>query len=192
VGRDLLVRGVATIGFGDLHGISIWVDSWPGQPPLRPEQGNWEFLLGLRFQIGRFFDPGFVFFALLVLFLFLGLRLLLRREWLAVAAVLAIQAGIEAFGASPRASLTTTMISLAIGTMWWSITLFVTVRFGLLATAFFLFVGELTRVPANWGLTGWQSSPSWTAIVIVTAVTVYGFHTALAGRSLFRDDLLEG
>jgi hypothetical protein len=41
------------------------------------------------------------------------------------------------------------------------------------------------------GFSGWQSEASWTAIFIITAVAVYGFHTALAGRSLFRDELLQ-
>jgi predicted Ser/Thr protein kinase len=195
VGRDLLVGGVAAIGMWVFNGVAIWVNSWLGQPPFTPYQGqrevHWEFLLGLRFQIGSFFDPGFVFFALLVLFLLLGLRLLLRREWLAVAAVLAIQMMIDAFGASPNAPLASTIVDVLSGTMVWSIFLFVTARFGLLALAFLLFFGNLVRAPAFWGLTGWQSGPSWTAVLIVTVVTAYGFHTALAGRPLFKDELLE-
>jgi hypothetical protein len=153
---------------------------------------GYDLLFGLRYQLGKFLDPGFLFFALLVLFLLLGLRLLLRRGWLAIAAVLLIQIAVDAISRSPEESLAGAAINVLQGTIFWAIMLLVTVRFGLLAIAFYLFLGVMIGTPATWGLTGWQSSPSWTAILILAVVTGYGFHTALAGRSLFRDELLDG
>jgi len=191
VGRDLLVGGVAAIGIAFFDHLKIWVNSWLGQPPASPNSWGWELLLGPRFQIGRFFDPSFVFFALVILFFFLGLRLLLRREWLAVAVVLTLFAALDSATGSPNTSNVDTIISVASSIIWWSTVLFVTIRFGLLAIAFLWFFANLVQTPASWGLTGWQSGPSWTAIVIVAAIAAYGFHTALAGRSLFRDDLLD-
>jgi serine/threonine-protein kinase len=191
VGRDLLVGCVAAIGMGGFQAVAFWVHSWLGQPPFTPRQENWELLLGLRFQIGYLFDPGSVFFAMLVLFLLLGLRLLLRREWLAIAAVLAIQIVINAFGAPTNAALASTIVDVTSATMMWLIYLLVAIRFGLLALVFVSFFLNMVQTPAFWGLTGWQSGPSWTAILFITAITVYGFHTALAGRPLFRDELQE-
>lgn len=192
VGRDLLVGGVAAVGPAAFDGAKYWVNSLLSRPLPAPNSGNWEFLLGLRFQIGTFFDPGFVFFALLILFLILSLRLLLRKQWLTVAAVLALFAALDFVGGSPNRSLFDRIISVVSGMIWWSTGLFVAIRFGLLALAFQWFFGFLVGTPAFWGLTGWQSGPSWTAILIVAGITVYGFHTALAGRSLFRDELLDG
>lgn len=191
VGRDLLVGGVAAVGMTALDGVRIWVNSLLGQPPSAPGSGNWLYLLGLRFQIGGAFDPSYVFFALLILFLFLGLRLLLRREWLAVVAVLVLAAVLDTASAPSNSPPASTFVNVITGTIWWSIALLVTVRFGLLAIAFLMFFQSLVTTPASWGLTGWQSGPSWTAIIIVTAIVAYGFHTALGGRSLFRDDLLD-
>ncbi len=192
VGRDLLVGGVAAVVPSAFDGTKYWANSMLGQPLPAPGYGSWEFLLGLRFQIGSVFDPKFVFFALLVLFLILSLRLLLRKEWLAVAAVLALFATLDLVGGSSNTPLITRIINVVSGIIWWSTGLFVAIRFGLLALAFQFFFGNLVSTPSFWGLTGWQSGPSWTAILIVTGVTAYGFHTALAGRSLFRDELLDG
>lgn len=192
IGRDILVGGVAVIGTSVVSGVAIWINSLLGQPPSTPYAWDWQFLQGLRFQIGRFFDPRSVFFALLILFLLLGLRLLLRREWLAIAAVLALNAGMGVVRASPSTSLASTIVDGASELIWMSIVLLVTVRFGLLALTFLWFFERVVPLPAYFGLTGWQSGPSWTTIIIVTAITAYGFHTALAGRSLMRDELLDG
>lgn len=192
VGRDLMVGGVAAIGLTTLEGAKFWVNSLLGQPPFTPNSGNWQYLLGFRYQIGAIFDPSYVFIALLILFLFLGLRLLLRRKWLAVAAVLVLFAVLDTTSASPGTSLASNIVNVVTGMIWWSIMLLVTVRFGLLAVAFLTFFANVVQTPASWGLTGWQSVPSWTAILIVAGITAYGFHAALGGQSLFRDELLEG
>ncbi|MBI1826966.1 MAG: serine/threonine protein kinase [Planctomycetes bacterium] len=191
VGRDILVGGVGALGQLANEGVAIWMNSLLGLPPFTPDQRNWEFLLGLRFQIGAFFDPVFVFFPLAILFLLLRLRLLLRREWLTIAVVLALEAGLTVASAPGDQPLASTIIWAVMRMMVVAIGLLVILRFGLLAFAFLFFFGNLIEAPAFWGLTGWQSGPSWTAILIVTAITVYGFHTALAGRSLFRDELME-
>lgn len=192
VGRDVLVGGVAAVATGLVLSIRDWGNALLGQPPLPPQPANWEYLSGLRFQIGSFFAPAFVFFALLILFLLLGLRLLLRREWLAVATVLAIQAGISASDTPPGIPLASVIVHVSAGTFAWAILLLVTVRFGLLAASLTWFFATLSDTLTVWGLTGWQSGPSWTAIFIVTAITAYGFHAALGGRSLMREDLLDG
>ena len=84
-----------------------------------------------------------------------------------------------------------TLVHVLFGTLIWSVFLLVPLRFGLLAAVFFWFFEWVLGTPAMCGLTGWQSEASWTAILFIAAVTVYGFHTALAGRALFKDELLE-
>lgn len=76
------------------------------------------------------------------------------------------------------------------GTPAWSVFLLVPLRYGLLASVFFwFFSGQIVGLPMMFGLSGWQSEASWTAIIFITVVAVYGFHTALAGRPIFRDEL---
>ena len=139
----------------------------------------------------RLLDVGFVFFALLVLFLLLGLRLMLRKEWLAFAAVVALWAGIAVFRASVDESVTTTVIRVVFDTLDWCIIVLLPLRFGFLSLVFFFMFDDMIRLPAECGLSGWPSGASWTAMLFLTAVTVYGFRTALAGRPLFRDELLQ-
>lgn len=191
VGRDILVGGVAIVAGGLVSVLLNWSYLLVQQPPKLATPWGYELLFGMRFQIGKFLDPGFVFFALFVLFLLLGLRLLLRRAWMAIAAILLIQVTIGSISASSDEPIISTVVSVLEGTIFWAIMLLVTVRFGLLAIAVYLFLGQIITVPANWGLTGWQSSPAWTALLILVIVIGYGFHTALGGRSLFRDELLD-
>jgi hypothetical protein len=194
VGRDLLVGGVAGLAVAALWVFSPTVVGWLGEPPGLDSQGHniWQLQSGMRFQIGHFFDPGFVFLTLLILFLLHGLRMLLRREWMAFVAVMLVPIVLTGFGRWHDTSLKGVILFAMIQAMVWSVFLFVILRFGLLALAFALFFQMLEVVPAGWGLAGWQSGPSWTAIIIGAAIGAYGFHTALAGRSLFRDELLDG
>ncbi len=190
VGRDILMGGVFALGFHIVGCIEIWLRTWLGLPPSTPLIWSWNMLLDLRFQVGEFFDPRFVFFALLILFLFLGLRLLLRKDWLALAAVFLLSAGLEFVGSADQ-PVAATIIRVILSTIETSILVLVPLRFGLLASAFFFFFLYPVLTLVMCGLSGWQSEASWTAILFITAVTVYGFHTALAGRSLFKDELLE-
>ncbi len=193
VGRDILVGSVFAIGVAFVPPIqrSVWLAL--GQTLPLPGFWNWELFLGPRFQIGWFLEGSCVFFALFILFLFLGLRLLLRKEWLAFLAVFGL-AAVQTFLAGARAdeSLTMTLLSVVFDSLFWIAIALLLVRYGLLALVFYLwFFFSILEIPASCGLSGWQSEASWTAILFITAVTVYGFHTAMAGRSIFRDDLLE-
>ena len=192
VGRDVLAGGVFALGLSFLPSIQRWVWHAFGQAVAEPLLWDWNLFLGPRFQIGLFLEASAVFFALLILFLFLGLRLLLRREWLALLAVIGLGA-VQSFANAPADEpLAMTLLSAVFDSLFWIAIAQVLVRYGLLALVFFLwfFFGPL-QIPALCGLTGWQSEPSWTAIIIVTAVTAYAFHIALGNRSLFRDELLE-
>jgi len=192
VGRDVLAGGVFALGLSFVPSIHRWVWHALGQAVPQPAFWNWNLFLGPRFQIGQFLEVSAVFFALLILFLFLGLRLLLRREWLAFLAVIGLAAVLTFANAPADEPLAMTLLSVVFDALFWIVIALVLVRYGLLALVFLLwfFFGPLA-IPAMFGLSGWQSEASWTAILFITAVTVYGFHTALAGRSLFRDDLLQ-
>ena len=191
VGRDILVAGVAVVVADFASVLCKWSYLLFRQPPRLDTHWGYQMLFGLRYQVGQFLDPGFVFFALFILFLVLGLRLLLRRGWMAIAAVLLIQIAVGCVSISPEAPLASEVVGILQWTIVWAIMLLVTVRFGLLAIVLYLFLGGLVNAPSTWGLSGWQSAPSWTALLILAVVVAFGFHTALAGRSLFRDELLE-
>ena len=85
-----------------------------------------------------------------------------------------------------------TLVNVVFDSLFWFAIVLVLVRYGLLALVCFWLFMNILIIPAMCGLSGWQSEASWTAILFITALTVYGFHTALAGRPLFRDELLDG
>ncbi len=148
--------------------------------------------IGNRIQIGQILDGSdFVFPAMLFLFLLLGLRLLLRRDWLAFLALIGLMAVLKFVSAPADESLAMKLLEVVFDSFLWVSVVLVLVRYGLLALVFFWFFVNLLNIPASCGLSGWQSEASWTAILFITAITVYGFHTALAGRPLFRDELLQ-
>ncbi len=191
VGRDVLIGGVFALVPPFLDLADIWGHVLLGQPPAGPRFPRWDGLLGLRFQIGQILDTRFVFFALLVFFLLLGLRLILRKGWLAIVAVFLLQSVVSYVGRSGDDSTALVILHLVIVSLMWCVFVFVPLRFGLLALVSCFFFGNLLRDPSLFGLSGWPSQTSWTAIIFTTAVALYAFQTALAGRALLHDDLLE-
>ena len=72
------------------------------------------------------------------------------------------------------------------------IILAVLLRFGVLTLVVFFFVVGLTMdFPLTYDFNVWYFRSSLVPVVAIVSLAAYGFHTALAGRSLFKDDLLE-
>ncbi len=191
VGRDILMGGVFTVGVAFLQASQSWVRLALGQPLPQPRFWSWELLLGPRFQIGQILDGTFVFIAMVFLVLLLGLRLLLRRDWLAFMVFIGLMPVLNFVGAPADEALAMKLLKVVFDSFFLVAIVLVLVRYGLLALVYFCFFVVVLGIPAMFGLSGWQSEASWTAIIFITALTVYGFHTALAGRPLFRDELLQ-
>jgi hypothetical protein len=67
------------------------------------------------------------------------------------------------------------------------------VRFGVLAfAAFVLTQGMLFVFPATTDLTTWYAGTTLFVYTVVLVLAGYAFHTAVAGRPLFKSDLFEG
>ena len=125
--------------------------------------------------------------GLSLVFLFFVLRVLLRRRWLATAIFVLLFIGLPAsnglghpaiwalFGVPLALLLTTGLL-----------------RFGALPLAMTFFLsGLLSAMPLTTDLAAWYSGPTVLAIAIVLAQTAYAFHTAVAGRPLFKAGFLE-
>ena len=120
------------------------------------------------------------------LFLLLLLRVLLRRQWLAVTVAL-LFAVVTALPDSSNPMIFFVFLSVAFGTF-----LFVLIRFGLLAPVFW---GVYMWLPGFVVLTldtsAWYAGRSWFTLVLFAAIAGYGFWISLAGRPLLRTDVLE-
>ncbi len=137
-----------------------------------------EILSTLIWQIGD---------ALFVVFLLILLRVLLRRQWLAIAVVIILFGGVGTFlfsGHPVIGALLTVLFILPFvaGTLW----------FGILPVIVACFVSFLLgEIPLTTDLSTWYAGTTVSAVAIVLALTAYAFHTAVAGRPLFKAGFLE-
>jgi hypothetical protein len=65
---------------------------------------------------------------------------------------------------------------------------FLTVRFGVLATIVCIFVGEmLFDMPINGDFSSWKATPTLMSFAVVIGLAIHGFRSATAGRPLLGD-----
>jgi uncharacterized membrane protein len=68
----------------------------------------------------------------------------------------------------------------------WGVSLFVLVRFGLLATAAgAMFASVLQWFPITTQLSAWYSGIGLTGLALLLGLTAYAFHSSLGGQPLF-------
>ena len=73
----------------------------------------------------------------------------------------------------------------------WAPYLYILIRFGILAAVFYNLFWSLPFVfPLTSDLSVWYAASSMIIFIAITALTVYAFSIARAGRPLLRDDLL--
>jgi hypothetical protein len=122
---------------------------------------------------------------MLLTFVLMLLRVVLRRQWLAAAAFVLLGAS-AAFGDAHPAIRAVSEISF--------FTLFAAtlLRFGgLLPTIVCLFVGNTLGGFPFADFSTWYASTTVFVLVVVLALTAYAFKTGVAGRPLFKAGFLE-
>jgi len=121
----------------------------------------------------------------IVLLIFL-LRVVLRRQWLMAAVFIALFVGLGAV--SNGGHLATALL----GALAFSLVLVGLLRFGVLPVVVLFFVAMSPQsLPLTTDLSAWYSGSAVFSIAIVLALTAYAFHTAVAGRPLFKAGFLE-
>ena len=120
-----------------------------------------------------------------VLLIFL-LRVVLRRQWLMATVFIALFVGLNAasIDGHPAGALLEALAA--------SLLLAGLLRFGVLPVVVMWFVFlSLHSSPLTTDLSAWYSGGTVFAVAIVLALTAYAFHTAVAGRPLFKAGFLE-
>jgi hypothetical protein len=188
VGRDVLI-GVA-LGLG----VTLWLaldrfaEAWFGklQPkPLMPFLGA---LPGARFATGQLLGILIqdLAFALAVFLLFFLLRLLLRRDWMAMAAFVLIFVAIQALPSNYPVT-DAVFAAVAYGGL-----IFILKRFGLIPLTVFFFVNSaFGSLPITTHLSAWYALPTFLAVALILALAIYGFQVSLAGRPIFSGAALD-
>jgi serine/threonine-protein kinase len=186
VGGNLLIGaafGVATAAVFLVHNLVLDVDrSMGGTLDLKA-------VLDVRHMTSLFLGTllDYIGTALGCVFFFFLLRVLLRNQWLASAGVtilLTLVSGIY--------SVNHPVISAALNLVPAALVIFITIRFGLLAMiASFFTTTMLIQFPVTTDFSTWYAGSTIFAFAVVLALTVFAFHTAVAGRPLFKAGFLE-
>jgi serine/threonine-protein kinase len=187
IGKDILVGAAFGVATGLLFYLWQELPGLLGMPPRGPA------LLPLQlFDGARGMGEAIITistFALIagfsILFVFLLLTILLRREWLAVALLwLCLTALWTLPGEYP-------VIDLAVSALTSTVFLFVLLRYGLLMLMVMAIFTTLTNYPYSTNLSAWYATNSLIVLGLGCALALYGFYTSLAGQKLFRGGFLQ-
>jgi predicted Ser/Thr protein kinase len=190
IGRDILagfifasVNAAANLIARDVAGRP------PGPERLRPElldslSGVGPALSGIATFAAGAPQVVMAFFTLLLI-----CRILLRRNWAAIAGAVVLFGLLFSLQGISESGLAAAAVTGVIGAASLA---YVGLRFGFLAAMTGGFVIQvMLLVPWTTDLSAWFSDRMLIAAVILGALLVYGFTNALGGRSIFRDPILE-
>ncbi|MBV8856896.1 MAG: serine/threonine protein kinase [Acidobacteria bacterium] len=186
VGRDLLVGALAGCAIILLTFGRAIAAPWLGAPPPRPDAIFMRGLLGMQYTFGSTAAQALnsLLFASVLMFLLLLLTIITRREWVGVALLWVLVSGFF-FGSGNVA------LDVAFGGVAAAATLFVLLRFGMLAlvfTEFFLLF--FSTYPLTTDFNAWYAGLAAFGAAVGVALILYGLKTSLAGQPLLRHSLL--
>ena len=179
VGRDIL--------FGVLLGV-VWIVVFKIDHLVllkvgaAPELLSTDYLLGMRRGLGAWVSqiPSSILGTLQFFFLFLGLKLALKRDWLATIAFVAIFATAKSLGSNH------VVVDAATAIVVYLILALIVYRFGLVPLACAIFTVDMfANVPFTADLSAWYLGMSVFALLSVVALAVWGFYHSLGDESLW-------
>ena len=180
VGRDILfglMLGTAwMLIFKITHVILI-------RAGVRPDLAQTEYLVGGRQAFGAWWAqiPVSVLATLEFFFVLLGLKVVLRRDWLAAAVFVAIFTFAKTLGSAHLA------VNVPAQILIYSIAVVIVVRFGLIPLACAVFtVDLLANVPYSSDFSVWFATTSGAILLSVIALAGWGFYTALGDQTLWK------
>jgi hypothetical protein len=183
VGRDVL--------FGAILGV-VWVLVFRvAQIPLSrlgaaPALYAVEYLAGGRQALGLWLYqvPSSILGALQFFFLLLGLKVLVRKGWIAAVLFVGIFTGLNSLGSHYP------LVDAATALVVYSVAVLIVFRFGLVSLACAIFtVDLLANVPFSSDLSVWYMTTSILALLSVVAMAGWGFYHSLGGAPLWRPEV---
>ena len=180
VGRDIL--------FGVMLGV-VWILIFQIRfiPMMRmgaaPVGFATEALMGGREALGAWLlqIPQSILGTLQFFFVLLGLKFILRKDWLAAIAFVAIFALPRGLASSYMA------VELPAQILVYAVAVLIVLRFGLVPLAVAIFtVNMLSNVPFSADFSAWYMTTSILALLSVVALAGWGFYQSLGGETLWR------
>ena len=193
VGRDVLAGGLYGIVATLLIQLYQLVPGWFGLASPRPNRlGSPGFeldsLRGGRHVVASFFgaQETALFEGLLFAIVVLLMRLVLRSQWLTLGGIFLV--GTIYINPSAGDPVLDLIYAGAQVALW----IFVFFRFGLLSLIVGVFFQSvLYGHPLTFSLSSWYAGYSLLTLTVALALAIYGFHTSLAGRPLFKDEVYQ-
>jgi len=183
VGRDILI-GVA---LGVVWILVFWIRSIPLMHlGASPGAGSTDVLIGGRVALGSWLRqwPQSIQTTLLFFLLLLGLRALLRKEWIAAIVFVAI------FAVPRGISSTYWHIELPAQILVYSIAVIIVIRFGLIPLVVAIFtINTVASLPFSADLSTWYMPTSIMALLTVLAIAGWGFYHSLGGQPLWKVEM---
>jgi serine/threonine protein kinase len=183
LGRDIL--------FGVMLGV-VWILIFQLRsiPEMRlgaaPWLGGSAYLVGGRDALAYWLIqiPGSIVATLLFFLLLLGLKAILRKDWLAATVFVAIYALPRAIGSSYLA------VELPTQILVYGIAVLIVYRFGLVPLACAIFtINMLASVPLTADTSAWYFTDSALALLSVVAIAGWGFYHSLGGETIWRPEI---
>ena len=180
VGRDIL--------FGVMLGV-VWILIFQLRsiPVMRlggvPFLGNTDYLVGGRTALAAWMRqvPSSILGTLQFFFLLFGLKFVLRKDWLAAMAFVALFAVPRGLQDSHPAIELPTLVLV------YSIAVLIVLRFGLIPLAVAIFtVDMVSNLPFSGDLSAWFMTNSLLALSSVVALAAWGFYHSLGGQPLWK------
>jgi serine/threonine-protein kinase len=178
VGRDLFIGCLAGTCVRLLVPLGWQLNRLAGYPPPPPRASLWG-LLGVRDVLATLVSGlTNVWVILVMLFLLVIFRIVLRRTWAAVVVVLVVMSVV-----SLPMSAGSFYPSSALEVLASAVTLIILVRFGLLAAlAANAATATLSAFPIASSVSAWYAGPGLFAVALVAAMAAWGFRISLGGN----------
>ncbi|MGB2603123.1 MAG: hypothetical protein WBC78_05985, partial [Candidatus Sulfotelmatobacter sp.] len=151
-----------------------------------PSLGQIEYLAGGREALGAWLTqiPSSILGTLGFFFLLLGLKIVLRKDWLAAIAFVALYALPQGLTSSHVA------VDLLTWTLVYAIAVLIVYRFGLIPLACAIFtVNMLSNVPFTADFSAWYMSTFILTLLSVVALAGWGFYHSLGGEPLWHVEM---
>jgi hypothetical protein len=123
--------------------------------------------------------------GMLVVFVLLVFRILVRKEWLAALLFVALLA------ATATASAQYPLLILPYNLMVGGLVAFLVLRFGLLASVAFFTTLGYSNMMTTIDFSSWSSFPTLVGIASLLALCCYAFVVSLGGRPIFGSGLMD-
>ncbi len=143
-------------------------------------------LMGGRVALGRWLRqwPQSIQTTLVFFLVFFGLKVVLRKEWIAAIVFITI------FAVPQGLSSTYKMIELPAMVLVYGIALLIVIRFGLVPLACAVFtINLMASVPFTADLSAWYMTTSILALLSVIAIAGWGFYHSLGGQPLWKVEM---